>query len=130
MLILAGVTAPLLSGCGPPLCEQDVLKVVRDPRSDRYATVEVRNCGATTDYVTIVRVGRASEPQAEAEEVFVADADHGAARRGDGGTVWMNLVWARPGQLVIDYAAHARLFKRSRSAKMVTIAYRPSEPTG
>jgi hypothetical protein len=118
-----------LTGCGASqVCSSEILRVARDLGSDRYATTESRNCGATTDYATVIRVGRASERQSEAAEVLVADSDHGAAADGGGGTVWTNVVWTAPGRLSVSYASRARLFKQVQSAKGATIEFRASDP--
>ena len=129
MLRVAPLFALGLAGCGSqPSCTSKTLQVARDPGSDRYATTEVRDCGATTDFATVVRVGRASEPQARAEDVFVADSDHGAATNGARGSVWMNVVWTAQGKLSIAYASRARVFKNASGAKGASISYRASDP--
>ena len=110
-----------------PLCSSEVLQVARDIGSDRYASTSVRNCGATTDYATVVRVGRASEPQSAAREVFVADSDHGAATSGSRDSIWTNVVWTAPGKLSVAYASKARIFKRLPDAKGASIIYRASD---
>lgn len=116
-----------LSACGmDPACDTKVLQVARDIGSDRYAATEVRNCGATTDLATVVRVGRASEPQSDAIEVFVADSDHGNATDGMGGSIFMNVVWTAPGKLAIVHDERGRVFKRVDEAKGATIKYRGS----
>ena len=119
-----------LAGCGKaPLCSSKIVKVSRDPASDLIATTELRNCGATTDYATIVRVGRAGDPTDEMTEVFVADSDHGAAAAGDGGTVWTSVVWTAPRRLSIAYASHAQLFRHIGAAGNASITYRADEPS-
>ncbi len=125
----------LLSACGlDPACDTEVLQVARDIGSDRYAATEVRNCGATTGYATIVRVGRASEPQSEAVEVFVADSDNGTATGGMGGSIFMSVVWTAPGKLAIVHDERGRVFKRVTEAKGAQLTYRasrgPSLPPG
>jgi hypothetical protein len=118
-----------LTSCGEePLCSSEVLQVARDLGSDRYATTAVRNCGVTTGFATVVRVGRASEPQSDATEVFVADSDHGAAVRGERGAIWMNVIWSAPGRLSVAYASKARVFKRKISAEGASIAYKAGDP--
>ena len=109
-------------------CSDDVQQVARDPGSDRYAATLVRNCGASTHYATAVRVGRASEAQSKAEEVFVADSDHGAATGGARGAIWTSVVWTAPGKLSIAYAKDARVFKREAHAKGATIGFTKSGP--
>ena len=125
----------LLSACGiEPACDTQVLQVARDIGSDRYAATEVRSCGATTGFATIVRVGRASEPQSDAVEVFVADSDHGKANAGMDGSIFMNVVWTAPGKLAIVHDARGRVFKRVAEAKGAQLTYRasrgPSLPPG
>jgi hypothetical protein len=118
-----------LSACGmQPQCSSEVLQVARDLGSDRYAATSARNCGATTDYATVVHVGRSSEPQSSASEVFVADSDHGAATDGLQGAIWMNVVWTAPGKLSVAYASKARIFKRLPDAKGASISYKASDP--
>lgn len=109
-------------------CDTRILQVDRDTGSDRYAVTEVKNCGATTDYATIVRVGRASRSQSEAIEVFVADSDGGAATNDERGSIWLNVVWTAPGQLSITHASRARVFKRVGTANGAKIRIRPSAP--
>jgi hypothetical protein len=112
----------VLSGCSrAPLCASDVVAVARDPGSDRYAVTESRDCGATTGFATIVRVGRASQPQDDAQEVFVAD-DGGA------GAIWTNVVWTGPGHLLIARASHARVFKQLAASNGAAITYRATDP--
>jgi hypothetical protein len=104
------------------------MQVALDPESDRYASTEVRNCGDTANYETVVRVGRSSEAPANATEVFVANSGHGAASVGGSGSVWMNVVWPAPGKLSIAYASGARVSKRLPSAKAASIDYKASDP--
>jgi hypothetical protein len=116
-----------LSSCSQaPLCASDVVQVARDPGSDRYAVTESRNCGATTDFATVVRVGRAGLPQDEAQEVFVAD--DGGVAGGRRGTIWINVVWTGPGHLLIARASRARVFKQLAVSNGTAITYRATDP--
>lgn len=117
-----------LCACGSP-CSSDVRHVARDFGSERYAVVEVRNCGATTGFTTVIRVGRASEPQDDAEEVLVVDSDHGEATDGADGAIWTDVVWTAPGKLSIAHASRARVFKRVTAAKGATIIFKAAEPS-
>lgn len=119
----------VLNGCSrAPLCASDVIQVARDPGSDRYAVTESRNCGATIDFATVVRVGRARQPQDDAQEVFVADSDDGEAASGKRGTIWTNVVWTSPGHLLIARASHARIFKQLAASNGAAISYRATDP--
>ena len=109
-----------------PLCTSEVIETARDPGSDRYAVTEARNCGATTDVATVVRVGRASQAQDAAQEVFVAD--DGADGSGPRGTVWTNVIWTRPGHLLIARATRAHVFKQLAASNGATISYRATDP--
>jgi hypothetical protein len=125
---IALLLASCLTGCGDAApCSSHVVEVACDPKSDRYAATESRNCGATTGYATVVRVGLATEYQNNATEVFVADSDHGVATEGPGDTVWTDVRWTAPGQLFIAYASHARVFKRAAAAKDADIRYRATD---
>lgn len=116
-----------LSGCSQaPLCTSDVVQVARDPGSDRYAVTESRNCGTTTDFATVVRVGRASQPQDDAQEVFIAD--DGGSGGGRRGTIWINVVWTGPGHLLIARASRARVFKQLAASNGAAIKYRATDP--
>ena len=118
-------------GCSDrSLCSEKVVQVTHDLSEDRYATVNLRNCGATTDLATVIRVGRSGSPPEEATEVFVADSNSGAATHyySDGGGVWRSVVWTAPGKLSIAYATDARVFKRVAAARNATITFRKSEP--
>lgn len=119
-----------LAGCGKePACSSTVSKVSRDPGSDLAAMTELRGCGATTDYATIVRVGRIGEPPDDMAEVFIADTDHGAATEGDRGAVWTSVVWTAPRRLSVAYASRARVFRHIGEVGDTTIVYRADEPS-
>ncbi|WP_448662696.1 hypothetical protein ACG3SL_18890 [Sphingomonas sp. CJ20] len=127
-LLLCGVPF-LLGGCGTDsTCFSKTLQVARDPGSDRFAATIVRDCGATTDYVTAILVGHRTESPKDATEVFVADSDHGAADDAGGGAIWTNVVWIAPGKLSVARASKARVFKQLPSAKGANITYRASDP--
>lgn len=119
----------LLGSCGTDsLCSSKTLQVARDPGSDRFAATIVRDCGATSGYVTAILIGHTAESPKAATEVFVADSDHGAADDAGDGAIWTNVVWIAPGKLAIAHASKARVFKQLPSAKEASITYRASDP--
>jgi hypothetical protein len=119
----------MLAGCSnDPACSSKVMQIARDIGSDRYVVTELRNCGATTDFATVVRLGQARGRADYLTEVFVADSNHGAATADNGGGVWTSVVWTTPGKLSVAYATDARVFKRLATARDVTVEYRRSEP--
>lgn len=119
----------LLSGCGSGgLCSSELLQIAHDPGSGRFAVTERRDCGATVDIATVVRVGTGGENAKDATEVFVADSNHGAATDNSRGAVWMSVVWTDAGKLLVAYASQARVFKREPKARGASIRYKASEP--
>jgi hypothetical protein len=117
-----------LNGCCDPPCSSERREVAHDTVSDRYALTELRNCGATTGYATVVRVGRGRNLSADAEEVFVADSNHGSVIGGDGGLIWTDVGWTSSGKLKIAYASQARVFKRQPTAQGAIIVCRATDP--
>ena len=118
-----------ITGCHkPPLCSTTVLERTFDRGSDRYATTLVQHCGAATDRYTVVLVGRTSEASADAQEVFVADTNHGLAGWGANSSIWTSVGWTNPGRLSVSYASKARVLSRSYAAKSATITYRATDP--
>jgi len=91
-----------------------------------YAVTEVKDCGATTDYATVVRVGRTNERQGDAEEVFVGDSNHGAAAQSTA-ALRMRVVWTAPRQLSVVYGVHGRVFKHVAAAKGAFITFRADD---
>ncbi len=123
------LVAVLLAAChDEPFCSSQVVHVVRETGTDGYAVVEVRNCGATTDFVTTLRVGHARQAQSAAQEVFVADSNHGTAAPGMGDAIWINVAWVDRGRLNVAYASGARVFKMRPSADGVAVSYRAVGP--
>ncbi|MET3713302.1 hypothetical protein ABIC65_004032 [Sphingomonas trueperi] len=126
--LLCGVLF-LLVGCGADsMCSSKTLQVARDPGSDRFAATIVRDCGATTGYVTAILIGHTAESSKAATEVFVADSDHGAADDAGGGAIWTNVVWIAPGKLAVAHASKAHVSKQLPSATGASITYRASDP--
>ncbi|KQM17157.1 hypothetical protein ASE73_09210 [Sphingomonas sp. Leaf24] len=127
VLILLPVLA--VSGCGStPLCSTEIVQRAYDRGSDRYAIVEARDCGATTDTATVVKLGRSGRPADTTTEIFIADSDHGATDLQRAGNIWISVVWPRPGVLSIAYASKARVFRREPSAEGASITYIASDP--
>ncbi|MFD1035163.1 hypothetical protein ACFQ15_10915 [Sphingomonas hankookensis] len=119
----------LITGCGlAPECSSDLVHKAYDLASDRYAVVEVRDCGATTSKATVVWVGRANQPLEDATEVFVADDNHGVAPVMEFPNMPVSVVWPRPGMLSIAYDSQARVFRRVPSAEGATIRYIATDP--
>lgn len=51
----------LVSGCGEPLCKNQLIYEVESPEQDYIASIFQRNCGATTPVINVVNVQRKKE---------------------------------------------------------------------
>lgn len=126
------LTAPfLLAGCGfgDNLCENDLIAKTRDLDGHRVAYLYLRDCGATGDYATTIAIGSPNEKLENADVVFIADSNHGAALT-EGRGIWTRMTWTRAGNLFVAYAQNARVFHTVASARGATIEYRATTPPG
>ncbi|WP_242146469.1 hypothetical protein [Sphingomonas sp. BAUL-RG-20F-R05-02] len=73
-------------------------------------------------------MGHARQAQSAAQEVFVADSNHGTAAPGTGDAIWINVAWIDRGRLNVAYASGARVFKMRRSTDGVAVSYRAISP--
>jgi hypothetical protein len=106
--------AVVMTGCN--LCSKDVIQEVRAPEGVLAATWYVRNCGATTDFSTLVSVHRAENSYTEeADLVFVAK-----------GKKRLRLEWASPHQLSIacEECGRNNVFKEVTKFGDVEIQFR------
>lgn len=117
----------LLSCTAGPACTEELLDKAHDIGSDRWVAKLSRSCGATTGYVTVIRMGRGRQSATDAGEVFVADSDHGAAADGADGVIWTNIIWYAPRKLSVAYASQARVFKSLPSFDGASITYKASD---
>jgi len=114
------VLIPLLSGCKHSLldtCDDRVVREVRSGDGKFLATLYVRNCGATTDYISIVNLrpgGTRFNGDADGDIVFVAKGER------DIGIQWLNTnevrIWCRG-------CESNDIYKRQPTWKDVKIAY-------
>jgi hypothetical protein len=75
-VLVAGVLAGcfLAGHCTRVLCSDEIIARVRQPHGVLEATALVRNCGATTDYSTLVEL-RNVQSWAEPEDVLAVNGD-------------------------------------------------------
>ena len=90
LLIAAAAVVTLMTSCG--LCSNQLVRHTKSPDGAVEASWYIRNCGATTDFSTIVSV---HQPEAsytdDSDTVFVVK-----------GKPNLKLSWAGPKQLSID----------------------------
>ena len=104
----------LVAACGPE-CEQGVRQTATSPGGAYAATVYVRNCHATSPFMTIVSIDRAGDP-------FDGD-DYVYAVKSNGG---VSVEWASDSLLIVR-APKAEVFRRHDRWRAVMVRYEAHE---
>jgi hypothetical protein len=95
-VVLLTAVAMVMTGCS--VCSTDVLQGSRSPDGILQATWYTKNCGATTDFSTMVSVHRPdSSYKDDSDVVFVAK-----------GKQTIKLTWVAPHQLSVQCASCER----------------------
>ena len=124
-MLRAGIFAVALialSGCSDG-CKNSRVSRVDAPDGLNSAVMFQRDCGATTSFTTQISVVRRGSEPTGGGNTFRADADHGAAARGDWGGPWAEMRWLAPDHLLIRYAVKSRLFEQRAEVAGVKISY-------
>lgn len=95
-------------------CEDSVTRQSASPDGRSKAVLLVRNCGATSDYSTIVKVLSKSDSDDDGDEVFIVKGDPE-----------IRLSWQGDSELKItcDVCSTEQIFKRIFSLQGVSINY-------
>lgn len=113
----------LLAGCSPT-CGNQIISSLDAPGGGRSAVLFQRHCGATTGFSTQISVLPAGGQPGDSGNALRADAGHEATVRvGAWGGPWAEMRWVSPRDLLIRYAAGARLFAREEQVGDVHIRY-------
>lgn len=95
----------------PAVCSDDIVGVASSADGTRRAVVSVRNCGATTSFVTRVEVSRdVLGIPGRRDLVFVADSDHGVAPLTASHAIPLRVEWVSNARLRISYDHRARVY--------------------
>jgi hypothetical protein len=123
MICLLGVATLMVQiGCG--MCAESNRRVAASPDHRNTAIVAVRDCGATTDWATQVRVSRrVFGISAGTSLVFVADTDHGATPATPSHAVPYRVEWLSNHHLRISYDRRATVVRQVPQVGDVTIEY-------
>ena len=116
-LVLPLVLVVLSSGCAGA-CEDEIIEV--KPHRSHRAILFQRNCGATTGVNRQVSILPDDEQLTGTGNVFIADADQGAAFGKD---PIVQLFWQADGRLTVLHHPLVRIFKRQGTANGVRITY-------
>lgn len=123
---LFALAAVAMSGCSGG-CENTILTEAGSPNGRLTAVLFERSCGATTGHSTQVSLLRSGVLPTASGNVFVADANHGAANESVGGGPWAEVVWIDDDNLIVKYDAQARVFTEKPDIAGVKITYQPIE---
>ena len=124
LLLLAAPLAalPALGGCSDS-CSNTTVTQLDAPGGQHSVTLFQRDCGASTGFTTQISIhDRGSAPSGRGN-IFVADADHGAAAVGDWGGPWAEMRWLAPDHLQIRYAEKSRIFNQIEQRDGIRISY-------
>ena len=125
ILVLAVAGSLTLMGCDEVAgCANMVVREVLSPDGAFKATLFQRDCGSTTAFTSQVSITPGDGAVSYSGNTFIADTDHGAARAGVWGGPEIEIAWQGPNQLVISYAANARIFRREAKVLDVSVHYR------
>lgn len=123
ILLLTGLSACSLGTD----CDDQVTISKASPDGRHIARLFVRNCGATSGYVTQLAIGDRSAPLSRSTVVFIADDSHGEALT-DGPAIWTDMHWNSSTELFLAYAERATVFKKLDRAGSARIRYRATSP--
>lgn len=106
------------------MCGNDIIGTGLSPDKQLRVVIFYRDCGATTGYGEQVSIldSRHSLPNTGGN-IFITDDNHGAAPNG----VNIETKWLNSRQLQISYDNRARIFKKKKQYKGVSILYQEIE---
>jgi len=108
------------------MCGSDeIVSVTSSPGGRFDAVLFQRSCGATTGFSTQISVVAHGERPTGRGDAFIADDDHGLARRGAWNGPWADVRWLGRDRLLVRYAARSRIFKQAQPE--VRIVYQAVE---
>ena len=108
----------------PATCSNSVISKSVAPDGKMTAISFQRNCGATTDFATLVSLLKNGEDLNDDDAiVFVADTNHGAAPDNSSGGPTVVTRWTSSRTLVVSYNSLARVFDHKTKFGPVSIEY-------
>jgi hypothetical protein len=123
-------TALLLVGvsCGGDPCGTELIHETLSQDGKVKAVLFLRNCGATTDYVTSVSLVSPSENLTD-DSTFFTPRRLGTIFRAKG-VVPASVAWRSPSELIITYARGAEVLLRQHVHGKIRVAYEETpQPT-
>lgn len=109
--------------CSSIMCADETENEVSSPDGARRARVSVRNCGATTDYATVVALVSRRWMLPDSSETVFVEAAIGDGLRGPGGGPEVRVQWRGPRDLIISHHSAVGVFRADSKASDVTVTY-------
>lgn len=129
-IILAGTTAvTLISLYVPDGCGNTIVQRLPSPDGIREAVLFERNCGATTSYTTQISITGREEKIRGWGNVFIADANHGAAPTGSWGGPATTMEWVSASDLQIKFDRRSRVSLKVPERGGVQVSYEEATMT-
>jgi hypothetical protein len=114
--------AAVLTSCNP--CADQIVEQIEAPDGSRTAVLVVRDCGATTDYASLVAIIR---PDTKVPRnrgiVFSADSGHDTAIAQPNNALYIDVSWRDATHLHIAYDSRVRVFKHDTRFEGIQIDY-------
>lgn len=121
MIVVVGLVVHFL---GTSMCDNEIISEAFSPDKTRRVVVFQRGCGATTGFntqVSVLLAGR-SLPNTVGN-LFIGDADHGAAPAGLNGGPRVRVKWEDARSLTITHHPKVRIFKSEPVIDGVQVKY-------
>ena len=100
----------LLSGCDRMICDDQEVARVTSPTGSLDAIVSVRDCGATTSWVTAESLASHDEPLSKAARIVTLDSDHGQVGLGEKNEIPVQMTWPDNHTLALSFPPKTRFF--------------------
>jgi hypothetical protein len=131
-LLFAGIVLQILSLSGCGLCANSIIVEKTSPNKQWKAISFVRNCGATTWFVTYVSVIRSDKalPGGKGNVLCIDDNDgktHGLIVSPKG-EIPLTLEWKSDRLLFVGYPARANILSSEQEVHGIRIMYQPISP--
>jgi hypothetical protein len=112
----------------PDMCANEIISESSSPDGVKRLVVFQRDCGATTGFSTQASVLASSTPLPnKGGNLYVSDANHGAAPSGPGGGPSLKVTWVSNQSVVLTHHPKVRVFKSEAEVDGVRANYVAAE---
>jgi hypothetical protein len=104
-------------------CSNQIMRTLPSPNGRHTAILFERNCGVTTGISTQIAIIATAAKQHKADDVFIADSNHGRIPVDTDGLLNVDIGWRSDAVLSITYPSQARILLKAPGHQGVKIAY-------